>query len=66
MYQSQNIDQVLSSDPSADVLVFENFSVHYKDWLTYSEGIDRLVELCYNLKQTVTLTLLLFCINFFF
>ena len=27
--------------------VFGDFNLHYKDWLTYSGGIDRPSELCY-------------------
>ena len=27
------------------------FNIHHKNWLTYSEGIDRPGEFCYNLKQ---------------
>ena len=38
---SSNIDEVLSINPSVYVFVFEHFSVHYKDWLTYSGGTDR-------------------------
>ena len=48
---SSNIDQVLSINPSANVFLFGDFSVHHKDWLTYSGGIDRSVELCYNFSQ---------------
>ena len=43
---SSNIDEVLSINPSANVFVFRDFSVHYKDWLTYSGGTDRPGELC--------------------
>ena len=43
---SSNIDEVLSINPSANVLVFGDFNVHYKDWLTYSGGTDRTGELC--------------------
>ena len=35
-------------NPSANVFVFGDFNVHHKDWLTYSGGIDRPGELCYN------------------
>ena len=44
---SSNIDEVLSIDPSA-VFIFGDFNVHHKDWLTYSGGIDRPDEFCYN------------------
>ena len=37
---SSNIDEVVSINPSANVLVFGDFNVHYKDWLTYSSGTD--------------------------
>ena len=33
------IDEVLSINPSANV-VFIDFNVHHKDWLTYSGGAD--------------------------
>ena len=45
---SSNIDEVLSINPSVNVFVFGDFTVHHKDWLTYSGGTDRPGELCYN------------------
>ena len=42
---SSKIDEVLSINPSANVFVFGDFNVHYKDWLTYSGGTDRPREL---------------------
>ena len=45
---SCNIDEVLSTNPSAKVLLFRDFNVHHKDWLSYSGGTDRPGELCYN------------------
>ena len=33
---SSNIDEVLSINPSANVLVFGDFNVHHKDWLTWT------------------------------
>ena len=42
------IDEVLSINPSANVLVIGDFNIHYKDWLTYSGGSDRPGELCHN------------------
>ena len=45
---SSNIDGVLSINPPANVFVFGDFNIHYKDWLTYSGGTDRPGELCYN------------------
>ena len=50
-YISSNIKKVFSINPYANVFIFGDFNVHYKDWLTYSGGTDRLGELCYNLKQ---------------
>ena len=35
---SFNIDEVLSINPSANVIVFGDFNVHHKDSLTYSGG----------------------------
>ena len=43
-----NIDEILSVNPSANVFVFGDFNVRHKDWLTYSDGTDRLDELCYD------------------
>ena len=43
---SSNIDEVLSINPSANVFVFGDFNVHYKNWLTSSGGTDRPGELC--------------------
>ena len=45
---SSNIDEVLSINPSANVLVFGDFNVHHKDCLTYSSGTDQPDELCYD------------------
>ena len=45
---SSNIDEVLSINPSANVLVFRDFNLHHTDWLTYSDGTDRSSELYYN------------------
>ena len=53
---SSNIDEVLSISPSANVFVFGIFSVHHKDWLTYSGGTDRPGELCYNFSISNDLT----------
>ena len=76
---SSNIDKILSINPSANVLVFEDFNIHHKDWLTYSGGTDRSGEICYNFSitndltrwltfllgiLTVILTVLLFWIHF--
>ena len=53
---SSNIDEVLSIYPSANVFVFGDFSIHHKDWLTYSGGADRSGELCYNFSISNDLT----------
>ena len=53
---SSNIDEVLSINPSAIISVFGNFKVHHKDWLTYSGGTGRPVELCYNFAISNDLT----------
>ena len=45
---SSNVDEVLSINPSANVFVFGDFSIHHKDLLTYSGGTNRPGELCYN------------------
>ena len=45
---SSNIDEVLSINPSVNVIFFRDFNVYDKDWLTYSGGTDRPGELCYN------------------
>ena len=56
---SSTIDEVLSINPSANVFAIGDFSVHHKDWLTYSSGTDRPGKLCSNfsisddLAQTV-------------
>ena len=45
-----------SINPSANVFVFEDFNIHYKDWLTYSSRTDRSGELCYNFFISNNLT----------
>ena len=50
---SSNIDEVLSTNPSANVFVFGDFNVHQKDWLTYSGGTGRPVMIF--LSQTTLL-----------
>ena len=47
-YSISNIGEVLSINPSANVCVFGDFNVHYKDLLPYSGGTDRSGELCSN------------------
>ena len=41
---SSNIDAILSSNSSANLLVFGDLNVCHKDWLNYSGGTDRLVN----------------------
>ena len=77
---SSNIDKVLSINTSAYVFAFGDFNAHYKDWLTYSGGTDRLMNyviiflsrttlqrwLTFLLKShNVTLTVLVLWIYFF-
>ena len=38
---SSNIAEILSISPSANMVVFEGFNIHYKDWLTCSGGTER-------------------------
>ena len=45
---SSNINEFLSINPSANVLIFGNFNIHHKDWLNYSGETDRPGEPCYN------------------
>ena len=40
----------------SDGVVFGDFNVHHKDWLTYSSGTDRPGELCYNFSISNDLT----------
>ena len=47
---SSNIDAVLLINPSANVFIFRDFSIHHKDWLTNSGGTDQPGELCYNFQ----------------
>ena len=53
---SSNIDGVISIKPSANVIIFGDFNVHYKDWLTNSGGTDRTGELFYNFSISNDLT----------
>ena len=41
--------------PSANVFFFGDFNVHHKDWLTYSGGIDRMVNSAIIFLSQVTL-----------
>ena len=56
---SSNIDEFLSINSYASVIVFGDFNVHHKEWLTYSSGTDRPGELCYNFSVTNDLTQML-------
>ena len=53
---SSDIDKILLINPSANVLVFEDFNIHHKDWLTYSGGTDRPGEVRYNFSISNDLT----------
>ena len=53
---SSNIDKVFSINPSANVFVFGDFSVHHKDRLTYSRGADWSGKFCYNFSISNDLT----------
>ena len=53
---SSNMDEVLLISPSANGFVFEDFNIHYKDWLTYSGGTDRSGELFYNFSISNDIT----------
>ena len=53
---SSNIAEVLSINPSANVIVFGDFNVHHKAWLTYSGETHRPGELCYNFSISNDLT----------
>ena len=50
------MDEVLLINPSANGFVFEDFKIHYKDWLTYSGGTDRTGELFYNFSISNDIT----------
>ena len=60
---SSNVDEVLSVCQSAHVLVFGDFNVHHKDWLTDSGGTDRSGELCYNFAVVLISNDLTVCFN---
>ena len=51
---SFNTDEILSINPSVNILIFEDLNVRHKDWLTYYDG-----------SLTMTLTALLIWIYFF-
>ena len=62
-YISSNIDEILSMNPSANVLAFGDFNIHHKDWLTYSGGTDRSGKLCCNFSPTTLLRGLTFLLR---
>ena len=37
---STDMDEVLSSNPSANVFVFQDFNIHHKDWIACSGATD--------------------------
>ena len=53
---SSNIDEILSINLSTNVLVFGDFNVRHKDWLTYSGRTDKPGKLCYNFPISNDLT----------
>ena len=53
---SSNIDEALLINPSANVFVFGDFNVDYKDWVTYSDGTDKPYKLYYNFSIPNDLT----------
>ena len=53
---SSNMDEDISINLSPNVLVFGDFNVHHKDWLTYSGGTDKPGELYYNFSISNELT----------
>ena len=62
---SSKIDAVLSINSSANALVFGDFNVHHKDWLTYAGGTDRPGELCYSsISEMILLRWLTFLLEF--
>ena len=53
---SSKIDEVLSTNLSANVFVFGDFNIHHKDWLTYFGETDRSGEHCHNFPISNDLT----------
>ena len=53
---SSNIDKVLSINPSANMLLFGDFNVWHKNWLTFSGGTDTFGELCYSFSTSNEVT----------
>ena len=53
---SSNIDEVLSTNRSVNVVIFWDFNVHHKDWLTYLGATDTwwtLFSVAHDLTQIV-------------
>ena len=57
---SSNIDDVFSTNSSANVFVFGDFDIHDKDSLSYSSRNDKPGELCYDFLLQITLLWWLF------
>ena len=53
---SSNIDEILLIISSTNVIVFGDFNVYHKDWLTFFGGTDRPGELCYKFSISNDLT----------
>ena len=51
---SSNTDEVLLTNPSVNVFVFGDLSVHHKDWRTCSGGTDRSGKHCYDFSNDLT------------
>ena len=54
---SSNIDEVLSTKPSAG-FVSGKFNINHKDWLTYSGGNDGSGERCYAVSTIIFLSVM--------
>ena len=50
------MDEVILINSFANEFVFGDFSLHHKDWLTYSGGTDGPYKLCYNFSVSNDLT----------
>ena len=60
---SSNIDDVLSINPSVNMVVFGDFNTHHKDWLTYSGVTDKPGKLCYIFSNSNDLRWLTFLLG---
>ena len=56
LYVSTSIDKALSVYPYTKIFACGDFSVHHKDWPTYSGVTDRPGELCCNFSVSHDLT----------